>query len=131
VRTLERQFDSHMRAEDDVLFPALVQAMPEGRGSIAPLKAEHDELRSMLVALAHLLTQPAAPARDEQVEIQVRDLVDLLRIHVRKEEAVVFSVAERVLPEPTLLRIAECLEAPQPPTAGDGPPAHPREEPES
>jgi len=131
VRMLQRQFDTHMRAEEDALFPALAEAMPEGRGSITPLRAEHAELRSMLAALAQLLAQPPAPARDEQVEVQVRDLVDLLRIHVRKEEAVVFSVAERVLPESTLLRIAECLEPHGPHTPGLGSPGHPGEETET
>lgn len=118
VRLLERQFDTHMRAEDEVLFPALIEALPEARGSIAPLKAEHDELRSMLAGLARVLVQPPGPAREERIAVQVRDLVDLLRIHVRKEEAVVFSVAERVLPESTLQRIAQRLERPHPPHAG-------------
>ncbi|MEK7824529.1 MAG: hemerythrin domain-containing protein [Candidatus Eisenbacteria bacterium] len=117
VRMLERQFATHMRAEDEVLFPALIEALPEARGSLAPLRAEHDELRSMLAGLTRVLLQPPGPAREEQIAVQARDLVDLLRIHVRKEEAIVFSVAERVLPEPTLQRIAERLEHPHPPNA--------------
>jgi hemerythrin-like domain-containing protein len=118
VGVLERHFATHMRAEDEVLFPALIEALPEARGSIAPLRGEHDELRSMLAGLARVLAQPPGPAREEQIAVQVRDLVDLLRIHVRKEEAVVFSVAERVLPEPTLRRIAERLEHPHTPNTG-------------
>jgi hemerythrin-like domain-containing protein len=31
------------------------------------------------------------------VAVQLRDFVDLLRIHIRKEEVVVFRVAERAL----------------------------------
>jgi len=118
VELLERQFATHMRVEDEALFPALIEALPEARGIIAPLRVEHDELRSMLRGLAWLMIQPAGPTREEQIAVQVRDLVDLLRIHVRKEEAVVFSVAERVLPGPTLQQIAEHLERPHPPNAG-------------
>jgi hemerythrin-like domain-containing protein len=128
VRMLEGQFATHMGAEDDVLFPALIEALPEARGSLTPLKAEHEELRSMLAGLAGVLAQPPGAAREEQIVVQARDLMDLLRIHVRKEEAVVFSVAERVLPEPTLQRIAERLQRPHPPNTGGTSPGTTREE---
>jgi len=123
VALLEQQFATHMRVEDDALFPALIEVLPEAGGSIAPLRDEHDELRSMLGGLARLLAQPIGPERDEQVAVQVIDLVDLLRIHVRKEEAVVFRVAERVLPAPTLRRLAELLERPHTPNVGGTSPA--------
>ena len=57
----------------------------------------------MLEALQRRVEQPATAERDEQLAVQTCDFVDLLRIHVRKEEAVVFRVAERVL-EPADLR---------------------------
>jgi len=94
---LESQFGTHMRAEEEVLYPALAQLFPEAAPSLSPLRAQHDELRTMLVQLRALLAEPATPARDEQVSVQVRDFVDLLRIHIHNEEAAVFSVAERVL----------------------------------
>jgi hemerythrin-like domain-containing protein len=131
VSLLQRQFAIHMCAEDDVLFPALIDTLPEARDTLAPLRAEHDELRSMLTGLAQALARPAAPIRDEQISVQVRDLVDLLRIHVRKEEALVFGIAERVLPERTLHRIAERLEQPLTPNPGGLTPGSTREESDS
>jgi len=106
VRLLERQFATHMSAEDRVMFPALLKALPEARASVAPLQAEHAELRSILASLRHHLAGAADDGRDEQVAVLVRDLVDLLRIHIRKEEAVIFSVAERVLPVHEVVRLA-------------------------
>ncbi len=97
VRLLERQFATHMSAEDRVLFPALLEALPETRASITPLEAEHAELRSILKNLRSDLADPRDEARDERIAVVVRDLVDLLRIHIRKEEAIVLSVAEHVL----------------------------------
>lgn len=97
VELLKRQFATHIAAEDEVLFPALVDALPQTKATMGPLHAEHAELRSMLTRLDATLREPVGPARDEQISVQVRDLVDLLRIHIRKEEAVVLSVAERVL----------------------------------
>jgi hemerythrin-like domain-containing protein len=51
----------------------------------------------MLKRLESTLAEPDPSDRDEQVAVQVRDFIDLLRIHIRKEEAVVIRVAERVL----------------------------------
>jgi hemerythrin-like domain-containing protein len=51
----------------------------------------------MLSRLDETLLERPVAARDEQIAVQARDLVDLLRIHIRKEEALVLSVAERVL----------------------------------
>jgi hemerythrin-like domain-containing protein len=94
---LERQFATHMAAEDQVLFPAVGASFPEARETLAPLALEHTELRSMLAALQRTLDRPRGHARSEQLVVQTRDLVDLLRIHIEKEEAVVFALAERVL----------------------------------
>jgi hemerythrin-like domain-containing protein len=97
VEHLERQFATHMAAEDAVLFPAVADSFPESRETLAPLADEHVELRSMLAALRTALASPRGSKRDEQIVIQTRDLIDLLRIHIDKEEAVVFALAERVL----------------------------------
>ena len=97
VEQLGRQFATHMAAEDETLFPALLAAMPHTRTSIEPLSAEHAEMRVMLLSLAALLERPAGATRDEQIAVQWRDLADLLRIHIRKEESLVFIVAEHVL----------------------------------
>jgi hemerythrin-like domain-containing protein len=97
LATLAHQFETHMAAEDEVLFPALGEALPQSKPSIEPLSADHATLRTMLATVEQTLKEPAAPERNEQLAVQLRDLVDLLRIHIRKEEAVVISVAERVL----------------------------------
>jgi hypothetical protein len=105
VTRLERQFATHMVAEDESLFPALEKALPEARGSLQPLRAEHAELRALLESLAALLRAADSGARDEQVVVQWRDFAALLRIHIRKEESVVFNVAEHALPPRELARV--------------------------
>jgi hemerythrin-like domain-containing protein len=97
IAMLERQFATHMAAEDQVLYPQLTQVLPQCEAAVAPLRAEHDELRAMLHRLAKTLREPPGPTRDEQIAVQARDLIDLLRLHIRKEESIVLSVAERVL----------------------------------
>lgn len=109
IAHLERQFATHMAAEEAVLYPALERAFPESGPSLRPLHEEHVELRTMLAVLAETLMRPATRGRDEQVVVQVRDFVDLLRIHIRKEEAVVFDVSERVLEARELRGLARRL----------------------
>lgn len=97
VELLERQFKTHMTAEDDLIYPALAESLPEAELTLEPLRLEHAELRSMLAGLVWALGEPVSAERDEQILVQIRDLVDLLRIHIRKEEALVFRVAEQSL----------------------------------
>jgi hemerythrin-like domain-containing protein len=118
VALLQAQFSTHMAAEDEVLFPALAESLPETRSSIEPLRADHVELRCMLDRLAATLAKSEESPSDEDISVQVRDLVDLLRIHIRKEEAIVLSVAERVLKP----REIEALGARMNARTADGPP---------
>lgn len=106
VAYLERQFATHMAAEDHVLYPALRAAFPEARGTLEPLLADHAELRHLRAALARLLEGERTAARDEQVAVLARDLADLLRLHIRREESVVLDVAARVLDHDELSAMA-------------------------
>jgi hemerythrin-like domain-containing protein len=111
VSLLDAQFDTHMRDEEELLFPALAEALPEAAPTLSPLHAEHAELRQMLSAVSGLLGRESTPSRDEQIVVQLRDFVDLLRIHVHKEEAAVFKVAARVLPPPDILALSARITA--------------------
>jgi hemerythrin-like domain-containing protein len=122
---LARQFETHMGAEDEFLFPALVQALPQTLMSIEALRADHATLRAMLESLRALVTSPPSDARDEQIGIQLQDFVDLLRIHIRKEEAVAISVAERVLRPTELEAFAARMLSGPPGTRTDAPGDHP------
>ncbi len=97
IAHLERQFATHMAAEEAVIYPALEKAFPESAASLWPLVQEHAELREMLTAMARMLLRPSTPAREDQLLVQARDFADLLRLHIRKEETIVFDVSERVL----------------------------------
>ena len=101
------QFDTHMATEDEALFPALARALPEALGRLESFRSEHEEMRGMLAGLLALMKRPAAPERDEQLAVQARDFVDLLRIHVRKEEAIIFRMAEQVLAPAELDKISQ------------------------
>ena len=94
---LQVEFSSHMAAEDEVLYPALIAAIPAASGSIEPLFTEHAELRQMLAKLVATLDEPAGADRSEQLRVQIHDIADLLRLHIRKEESMVFQLAPQLL----------------------------------
>jgi hemerythrin-like domain-containing protein len=97
LEALDRQFDTHMAAEEAIFYPLLARVLPTSQASLQPLNEEHADLREMLAELRLILDRPRSADRDVQIAIQTRDLVDLLRVHIRKEESVVFDVSERVL----------------------------------
>ncbi len=97
VVRLRLQFSTHMTAEDALLYPLLGDLLPEARVTLAPLAEDHVELRCLLASLAESLARRPGAARDEQVAVQLRDLIDLLRLHIHREETAVFEMAERIL----------------------------------
>lgn len=122
VAHLERQFSTHMVAEDRVLYPALRTAFPEVGGTLDPLAADHAELRELLGALGDLLGRPPGRARDEQLVVLARDFSDLLRLHIHREESVVFDVAARVLSRVEIAALAAGLESFRNPDPNPGAP---------
>lgn len=123
---LEHQFATHMAAEDGVLYPAIQGAFPTGRATLEALRADHAELRLMLETLLQGVGAPASAARDEQLQVVLRDFVDLLRLHIHREESAVFDVASRVLSiteaAALALRIAPTAQSNLPGAAGPGSP---------
>ncbi|MGE5175273.1 MAG: hemerythrin domain-containing protein [Hyphomicrobiales bacterium] len=114
VAMLREEFRTHMAAEDDVLYPAVEAAVPAARATLAPLYGEHEELRLMLDRIAETLAEEPGPDRDEQLGVQIGDLGELLRIHVRKEESLVLSVTARLLGPVELEAIVERLHPERP-----------------
>lgn len=99
TRTIERlrgftyalldAFAPNTGAPDDDCCRAALEESPTGAVSRKALLEEHAELHEMLRRLLRTLDEPPTPERDEQVVVQIRDLTDLFRIHLRKEESVV------------------------------------------
>jgi hemerythrin-like domain-containing protein len=118
---LAREFASHASAEDDVLVPLLAGGLPDGQAYVRQLVAEHAELRAMLVAFLATLSRSESAARDEQLRVQARDLTALMRSQIRKEETLVFAIAER-----QVARDASTHRPSGRPAAREAPPTRPR-----
>ena len=100
---LAARLGTHLTTESDAecLLRGLLDrdgaADAASRGAMGALRGEHDELRSMLAALVRTLDGAAGARRDEQLAVQLRDLVDLVRIHVRKEDVLILAASQTTM----------------------------------
>ncbi len=90
----------HHGKEEHLLFPLLVQNGLDAQGCpLGVLESEHEEGR----ALARALTQLAAAFSRGQTGARadllttLRRIVDLYQTHIRKEDQILFPVANRIL----------------------------------
>jgi hemerythrin-like domain-containing protein len=110
-RYLAEAFGSHLAFEERVVFPALLEQLPELTRTLAVLHAEHETLGELRQQLSELLAQPRTPRRTEQLGVLGRDLADLMRLHIQKEQRAVLDWSERVLAEPARAELERRLRA--------------------
>jgi hemerythrin-like domain-containing protein len=55
VDVLRDELEDHFRAEENVLFPVLVRALPELEGPVTGLMSEHDDMRYCINGLRRAL----------------------------------------------------------------------------
>jgi hypothetical protein len=85
----------HFRAEEELLFPAVVD-FPEAREPIVQALLEHQRIRARAALLRNRLDDRRALADT------MRELGELLATHVRYEERRLFPLIESLLDDPTL-----------------------------
>lgn len=79
----------HIQAEEDVLFPLLLEADPRATGPVSVMRYEHEEFRDLLAAIASQLSASAANWRDT-----VWRLKQALVSHNTKEERMLYPMAD-------------------------------------
>lgn len=77
----------HFQAEEEVLFPALREAVPHCAALIEELLSEHERLHRLVPQLEAAIGLAKA----------IFDLGDLLEAHIRKEERQLFPLFEKQL----------------------------------
>jgi iron-sulfur cluster repair protein YtfE (RIC family) len=90
---------AHARLEDELLFQAL-DAHLGPDGPLAVMRAEHDEIERLLENI-----EDAEDAN--QAAEWIRQALRVARDHFRKEEVVLFPLAQRVLDDETLTRLGK------------------------
>jgi hemerythrin-like domain-containing protein len=102
----------HHGKEEELLFPALEKkGMPRNAGPTAALRFEHEEARSLIRQMqeagkAHAAGDSAARRRWAAA---ARAYSDLLRQHIRKENEILFVMAERLLSDAEQQQLASAF----------------------
>ncbi|HET6417895.1 MAG TPA: hemerythrin domain-containing protein [Polyangiales bacterium] len=93
----------HHGKEEDILFVLMGQhGFPRHVGPIAVMLQEHDLGRSLVGVLGGLAKQSAPWSKEDRATIAqtVQEFSALLRQHIRKEDQVLYPMADARLPEP-------------------------------
>ena len=90
----------HHAKEEDELFPVLESAgIPREGGPIGCMLAEHEQGRRLIRIVADNLD--AAVGGDQAAAVAMRraatDYIALLRLHIQKEDTVLFAMADQVI----------------------------------
>lgn len=97
---LEAMVGSHATLEEELLFSALEPHLGDRDGPLAVMIAEHEEMERML-------THIQEEADVNRAILWIPGALRAARSHFRKEEDVLFPMAERLLGEDALMRLGE------------------------
>ena len=89
----------HFREEEELLFPALVDADGSGDDLLVRALLEHQRIHALVAQLERGLTHGEADAS------RMRELGKLLDVHIRLEERELFPLIEQVVPDEALRRL--------------------------
>jgi hemerythrin-like domain-containing protein len=93
IAYLEREVVHHFAVEEQALFPVLARHLPLEQGPLAVMNAEHATFRDLMQELTAGLDSGDV----KRQERCTRDLIELLRQHIAKEDNVLFPMASRML----------------------------------
>jgi hemerythrin-like domain-containing protein len=91
---------AHFQAEEEILLPAVADALPAADPDVARVLDEHADIRQRAAALERDADTPPA---------ELRALGDILEGHVRHEERVLFPRVEAALGDTGLARVGDEL----------------------
>jgi len=104
----------HHGKEENHLFTALVEkGMPKEGGPVGQMLAEHKQGRAFVTNMSDSVSGAAAGNTDalSRFTKNARGYVQLLRAHIRKEDAVLFPMADKVLGEEDQKQLMRAFEA--------------------
>ena len=114
VRSFVEALDLHSRREEEVLFPLMAQYIGRETGPIAVMEYEHEQAKRRLGGFLARMEEidgsiEADVARPTAGE--VAEAVQILSDHFRKEENVLFPMAERILSDEEKEQLLEGIRA--------------------
>lgn len=103
----------HHRKEEGVLFPAMETAgLPRQGGPIFVMRAEHEEGRRLVRRMRTATVRVCAgdPSAKDEIWQNALGYVNLLRMHIVKEDSVLFPMADHILQGEKQVEVAQAFE---------------------
>jgi hemerythrin-like domain-containing protein len=100
----------HHAKEEGLLFPKLVEkGIPNEFGPVGMMLREHDEGRKYVKGMADNISLYKSGKRDalQDVYLNMRSYISLLRNHITKEDNILFRMADQVLSDEEQTRLLE------------------------
>jgi hemerythrin superfamily protein len=104
VRSIVRELSVHAAVEEQILYPAMKDALPDGDRLVKEALDEHQEAKEVLAELDD------ADPRSPGFEQKVRSLIQDVRHHVQEEETELLPKLENALPLERLEQMGGRLE---------------------
>ncbi len=99
----------HHGKEEGLLFPAMIAfGMPDRGGPIGVMMAEHIQGRGFIHDMQEALE--AEPVDLAAFDLAGRKYIQLLQAHIHKENSVLFPMADKLIPQADLDRLAAAFE---------------------
>ncbi len=88
----------HRRKEEEILFPAIARACGENGSPVGCMLHEHQIEKGLVERIRRDVDAGGGAAGGRTLLADVEEFVDFLRLHIRKENEVLFPLAEGILP---------------------------------
>jgi hemerythrin-like domain-containing protein len=113
----------HHGKEENHLFATLVEkGMPKDGGPIGQMLVEHEQGRAFVKGMAGSLPEAATGNREalQQFSHNAHGYVQLLRAHIKKEDGVLFPMADKMLSEQDQKQLMQAFESVEADQMGKG-----------
>lgn len=109
----------HHGKEENILFPAMERyGIPKERGPIGQMLVEHEEGRKLIRAMAGAAGK--TPFDVEGFAENARGYIELLRAHIQKENAILFPMGDKAIPDSEQRELLEAFERHEETVIGHG-----------
>jgi hemerythrin superfamily protein len=104
VRDLTQALSRHASAEEQIFYPAVREALPDGDSLVDESLDEHHEIKELLVAI-----DDASPS-DHTFDDLVHSLIGEVREHIQEEEGDILPRLSRAVGHDRMVEIGERME---------------------
>lgn len=95
-----RELECHLKEEEEALFPELIERLGPQAMPVYVMLQEHEMMRDLVARIRE------SHSKGEKAEEYIKQLIEIVRQHIMKENNVLFQIARQVI-EPDMLEIRD------------------------